>query len=90
MSNNMVFIALQSNEDARAIIESIAADNPHATVSRYPAMVKIDAPGRLVVNRESVEARLGRAWDPQEIHLSMISISGNIDETDDYFALERS
>lgn len=90
MSNNTVFIALQDTEDARPIVESIEADNPQATVSRYPAMVKIDAPGRLVVKRESVESRLGRSWDPQEIHLSLISISGNIDETDDYFALERA
>ncbi len=90
MSEQMVFIALQSCEDARPIIESIIADNPRAVVSNYPAMVKIDAPGRLVVNRASVEARIGRDWDPQEIHLTMISISGNIDETDDFFALERT
>jgi phenol hydroxylase P2 protein len=89
MSEKMVFIALHSSEEARPIIESITADNPRAWVSHFPSMVKIDAPGRLVVNRASVESRLGRSWDPQEIHLSMISISGNIDETDDYFALER-
>jgi phenol hydroxylase P2 protein len=89
MSNRNVFIALQNTEDARPIIESIEADNPQATVSPYPAMVKIDAPGRLVVRRASVEARLGRRWDPQEIHLALISLSGNIDETEDYFALER-
>jgi phenol hydroxylase P2 protein len=89
MSNRNVFIALQNTEDARPIIESIEADNPLATVSAYPAMVKIDAPGRLVIWRASVEGRLGRRWDPQEIHLALISLSGNIDESDDYFALER-
>ena len=64
-------------------------ENPHATITQYPGVYKIDAPGRLVVKRESVEERLGRPWDPQDIHLTLVSLSGNIDETDDYFALER-
>lgn len=90
MSEKMVFLALQDNEDARPIREAIEADNPHAVVTQFPGVYKIDAPGRLVVNRESVEERIGRAWDPQDIHLSLVSLSGNIDETDAYFALERN
>jgi len=82
-----VFIALQSSETARAIVEAIVEDNPEATVNDYPSMVKIDAPGRLVIRRESVEARVGRPWDTQEIHLSLISLSGSIDESDDEFVL---
>ncbi|MEJ8810482.1 MmoB/DmpM family protein [Variovorax ureilyticus] len=82
-----VFIALQSGETARAIVEAIVEDNPEATVNDYPAMVKIDAPGRLVIRRESVEDRVGRPWSMQEIHLSLISLSGSIDETDDEFTL---
>ena len=82
-----VFIALQSSETARAIVEAIVEDNPEATVNDYPAMVKIDAPGRLVIRRESVEDRVGRPWSMQEIHLSLISLSGNIDESDDEFTL---
>ena len=78
-----VFIALQNSETARAIVD----DNPEATVTDYPAMVKIDAPGRIVIRRESVEARVGRPWDTQEIHLSLISLSGNIEESDDEFSL---
>jgi phenol hydroxylase P2 protein len=85
MSANNVSITLQNTEDARPIIEAIEADNPEATVHHYPAMVKIDCPGRLTINAESVGARLGRDWDPQELHLSMISLSGNIDEDDDHF-----
>ena len=90
MSDKMVFLALQDNEDARPILEAIEADNPLAVVSQFPGVYKIDAPGRLVVNRESVEERIGRAWNPQDIHLSLVSLSGNIDETEDYFALERT
>ncbi len=90
MSKNMVYIALQNNEDARPIIEAIEQDNPEASINHFPAMVKIDAPGRLEVRRESVEELIGRDWDPQEIHLHLISISGNVDEDDDIFAVERS
>lgn len=83
-----VSITLQNNDDARPIIDAIQSDNPEATVNIYPAMVKIDCPSRLVVRQETVEGKLGRAWDVQELHLSLISIAGEVDEEDDYFALE--
>lgn len=84
----MVSITLQNNDDARPIIEAVEADNPKAQVTFYPAMVKIDSPVRLVVNKASVEQRLGRDWDVQELHLSLVSLAGEVDEEDDYFALE--
>jgi len=87
-NQNPVFIALQTNDDTRAIVEAIMEDNPHATQHDFPAMVKIDAPGRLVIKRSSVEERIGRSWDVQELHLNMISLAGNIDETDDEFSLQ--
>ncbi|MDZ4357712.1 MAG: MmoB/DmpM family protein [Variovorax sp.] len=87
LSRPPVFIALQTGEAARAIVKAIVTDNPEATVTEYPAMVKIDAPGRLVIRRESVEALVGRRWDLQELHLSLISLSGSIEETDDEFTL---
>lgn len=87
MSQQTVFIALQAIEETRPIIEAIEADNPHATVHRFPAMVKIDAPGRLEIRRDSVEERIGRSWDVQELHLGLISLAGNIDETEDQFVL---
>ena len=82
-----VYIALQSNDDTRPIIDAITEANPHAVVSQFPAMVKIDAPGRLTIRRELVSEKLGREWDLQEIHLNLISLSGNIDEDDDAFTL---
>jgi phenol hydroxylase P2 protein len=87
VSVQLVFIALQANDDMRPVIDAIEADNPHATVYRYPAMVKIDAPGRLEINRATVEDLIGRTWDPQELQLGLISLAGNIDETEDRFVL---
>ena len=85
MSN--VFIAFQKNEDSRAIVNAILADNPGAIVSDQPAMVKVDVPGRLVIKRETVEEKLGRAFDLQELQLHLITLSGHLDETDDEFTL---
>ena len=85
MSN--VFIAFQKNEDSRAIIDAILADNPEAIVSDQPAMVKVDVPGQLVIRRATVEDKMGRAFDLQELQLHLITISGHLDETDDEFTL---
>ena len=46
-----VFIAFQDNEESRPIVDAILADNPEATAVHSPGLVKIDAPGRLVVRR---------------------------------------
>jgi phenol/toluene 2-monooxygenase (NADH) P2/A2 len=83
-----VFLALQTNDETRPIIEAIERDNPPAVVNRYPAMVKIDAPGRLVVRRSTVEEVMGVGWELQSFHVNLISLSGNIDETEDELILE--
>lgn len=86
MADN-VFIALQNNAEAQPIIEAIAEDNADAVVNESPGMVKIDCPGRLVVKRESIEEKIGRDFDLQELHINLISLGGNIDEDDDEFVL---
>ncbi len=80
-------ITLLHNDDARPIIEAIMADNPGVRVLNMPGAVKLDCDGEIVVRRASVEERLGRNWDPQEIHLVLISMAGNLDEDDDQFSL---
>lgn len=85
--SRIVSITLQNNDDARPIIEAIEKDNPDATVNIFPAMVKIDCMGRLIVKQETVEEIIGREWDVQELLLSIVSMSGTVDEEDDYFEL---
>ena len=82
-----VFIALQTNEDTRPIIEAIVQDNPAAIVNEAPAMVKIDAEGKLVIRRETVEELIGRPYDLQELQVNPITVSGNLDQTDDEMTL---
>ncbi len=85
MSN--VFIAFQANEDSRPVVDAILLDNPQAKAVYAPGLVKIDAPGRLVIKRETIEEQTGRAYDLQQIQLCLISLSGNVDEDDDEFTL---
>ena len=82
-----VFLALQTNEDTRPIIEAILQDNPSAVVDEQPAMVKINADGRLVVRRETIEELIGRDYDLQELQVNLITMSGNLDQTDDEMTL---
>ncbi|AUW60552.1 monooxygenase (plasmid) [Sphingobium sp. SCG-1] len=82
-----VSITLQNTDEGRAIIEAISSDNEAATVNVYPSMTKIDCPNRLVVRRESIEINMGRAFDLQELQLSLVSLAGNVDEDDDEFVL---
>lgn len=86
MTSN-AFIAFQKNEDTRCIVEAIVEDNPEAVVVEQPAMVKVDVPGRLVIRRATVEEKLGRDFDLQELQVHLITISGHLDETDDEFCL---
>ena len=52
-----------------------------------PGLVKIDCPKRLVVRRESIEEQIGRSFDLQQIHINLVTLSGNIAEDDDQFTL---
>lgn len=88
ITKNNVFIALQTNEETRALVEAIQMDNAHAVVNRFPAMVKIDSPGRLVLKRETVEGITGMDFDIQSIHVNLISLAGNLDETEHELILE--
>ena len=85
MSN--VFIAFQDNEDARPIIDAILADNANAQATYPTGLVKIMAPGTLVIKRESIEELIGRSFNLQQIHVNLVTLGGYINEDDDQFSL---
>lgn len=82
-----VYLALQDNDDSRYIVEAIIEDNQEATVINQPAMIRIERTGELVVRRSTVEEKIGRDWDVQELHLSLITLGGNVDEDEDQLRL---
>ncbi|AHI32765.1 MULTISPECIES: MmoB/DmpM family protein [Marinobacter] len=86
--SQLVFIVFQDNDDSRYLAEAVMEDNPDAEMQHQPAMIRIQAEKRLVINRETMEEKLGRDWDVQEMLINVISIAGNVDEDDDHFILE--
>lgn len=82
-----VYLALQDNDEARYIVEAVEEDNPDATVIHQPAMIRIENEGYLVVKKETVEEKMGRDWEVQELHLCLITLGGNVDEDDDQISL---
>lgn len=82
-----VYLALQDNDDSRYLVEAIQEDNPSATVNYQPAMIRIENEGSLSVNRTTVEEKMGRDWDIQELHLNLITLGGNVDEDEDQFCI---
>lgn len=89
MSDNKVFMIFQDTTDARPFIDALTQENPTASVTHQPGMVRFDAMGELGITRDVVEELAGRSVDLQEMHLTLISLSGNIDEDDDYFRVTR-
>ncbi|MCK2148074.1 MmoB/DmpM family protein [Marinobacter alexandrii] len=86
--SQLVFIVFQDNDDSRYLAEAVMEDNPEAEMQHQPAMIRIQAEKRLVMNRETMEEKLGRDWDVQEMLINVISIGGNVDEDDDHFILQ--
>ncbi|WP_296225758.1 MmoB/DmpM family protein [Ralstonia sp. UBA689] len=84
---SQVFIAFQANEESRPVIEAIVTDNPQAVVTYPTGLVKIDAPGRLTIRRETIEEQTGRPFDLQQLHVNLVTLSGHIDEDDDQLTL---
>ena len=78
-----VGIDVQESEENRALIEAVEADNPDLTIRHLPGLVKLQAPGQIVINRTSVEAKLGREWETGEFQLAIVSYAGNFSEWDD-------
>lgn len=78
-----VGVDLQDTDEARPIVDAIERDNPEAEVRRMPGMLKITAPGHLVIQRTTVEELLGRPWETHEFQMAIISLVGNIAEWDE-------
>lgn len=78
-----VGVDLQDAEENRGLVDAIKADNPELTIRHLPGLLKLQAAGRMVINRETVERQLGREWDTGEFQLALVSYAGNFSEWDD-------
>jgi phenol hydroxylase P2 protein len=81
-----VFIALQTNEDTRPIIEAIEIDNP--TPSSIASRPWSRSTRRAAGHPSRNHRRATRPhFDLQELHINLITLSGNVDEDDDTLTL---
>lgn len=78
-----VGIDIQESDDNRATTDAIALDNPEMTVRHLPGLMKLSAPGRIEINRETIEDRLGREWETGEFQPAIVTYTGNFAEWDD-------
>ena len=78
-----VGVDLQENEETRALVEAIEADNDDLTVRHMPGIIRLTKTGQLVINQASVEARLGRPWETHEFQMAIITYFGEFVEWDD-------
>lgn len=85
-----VYIALQDNDESRYIVEAIEEDNPEVTIIHMPALIRLEAQGRMTINRATVEEKMGRDWDVQELHINLITLGGNVEEDEDSLSLHWS
>ena len=82
-----VYLALQDNDMSRYIVQAVEEDNPGVEVIYQPAMIRMECEDKMVINRETVEEKLGHEWDIQELNLSLVTLGGNVDEDDDSLTL---
>lgn len=82
-----VYLALQDNDMSRYIVQAVEEDNPKVTVIYQPAMIRMECEGKLVVNRATVEEKIGREWEIQELQLSLVTLGGNVEEEEDSLTL---
>ncbi len=87
MAQNKVFIILQDTENARPYIDAFESENPEANIEYLPGIVRVEADGHLGITKDVVSENAGRDVEMQELHLVLVSLSGNVDEDDDYFSV---
>jgi phenol hydroxylase P2 protein len=85
MSSSIALLCLQATEDGRAIAEAIKEENEGVIITNKPAMIQIERPEKITVKASTVSQALGRDWDPEELQLVLISLGGQVEETDDEF-----
>lgn len=78
---NLVGPVLRWGEIAEAVAIAAREDNPdkQITIDEHTSYIRVQAENECIVRRETIEKALGRAFQMQELELSMSSFSGQIE-----------
>ncbi len=80
---SIALLIIQDTDDGRAIVRSIEKDNDNITITNKPAMIQMQREKEIIVKAATIAEELGRDWDIEELQIELVSIGGQIDETDD-------
>jgi phenol/toluene 2-monooxygenase (NADH) P2/A2 len=78
MTANLVGVELTPGDEADAVADAVAAMDPDAVITRLPAVVLVEAPGRLEIDPVQVREYLGRDWGVDDLQVIMASYFGFI------------
>ncbi|MDQ0390370.1 MmoB/DmpM family protein [Labrys monachus] len=84
-SRNLVGPVIQAGEMADAIVEAAQDDNPgkEVLVSSRASYIRIELEGECILRRETIQSKLGRPFQMNEIELNMPSFAGQVETNDD-------
>jgi len=83
MSPALVGVELACGAEAEAVAAAALESGDDVRVTRLPALVLVEAPGRLQIDPELVRRHLGRAdWEVDDLQLIMASYFGFIGRWD--------
>ncbi|WP_240008480.1 MmoB/DmpM family protein [Pseudaquidulcibacter saccharophilus] len=83
--NNMVGPVMRSGDLALAIIEAARIDNPEKEVfvDDKRAYIRIHTEHEMILNRETIEAELGRPFKMNDLEVDLSSFAGQIETRND-------
>lgn len=73
-----VGVELTLGEEAEAVAEAVAETDPDAVITRLPAVLMVESPGRLEIDPARVREHLGRDWSVDDLQVIMASYFGFI------------
>jgi len=76
--SQLVGVELTLGDEAEAVAEAVAETDPDAVVTRLPAVITVESPGRLEIDPARVREHLGRDWGVDDLQVIMASYFGFI------------
>jgi len=78
---NLVGPVVQAGEVADAVIEAVKEDNPgkQLIVQERASYVRVETEGECLIRRKTMEQKLGRPFQMQELEVNMSAFAGQIE-----------
>jgi propane monooxygenase coupling protein len=81
-TSNMCGVTMSDSMEARAVVE-VMEDKPGVTVTKFPAMYRIDAQDKITFDMDEISEVLGSDMDPYTFQIEMSTHYGRMAIIDD-------